>query len=308
MRAATSRLASSVAAARRAPLSLSLPATRALSSSSSSSSSASTIRPGVGMARADSMRSSPDTSPETMGVGMRTVESAVNDIVYGFPQQDAGKDAKRHILSVLVDNEPGVLSKVSGLLSARGFNIESLSVCSTDVSDLSRMTIVLQCPDRQMAQVRHQLEDVVSVWAVLDIAPQNAVEREMLMCKIDLVPAAERRAGGGSAAGYGDALTLDQMRARHEKRKMATEIITLFGGRVINVGTEHVIVEVVESSEKIDAIIAMLRPLGIIEAARSGALAMTKSVVSGIYADAAAAAAAAAAGPQKVDDSALPPG
>jgi len=84
----------------------------------------------------------------------KSAENAVIDIIYGSSQQRIERNQKRHILTVLVDNEPGVLSKVSGLLSARGFNIESLTVSATDVQDLSRMTIVLQCPDHQMAQVR----------------------------------------------------------------------------------------------------------------------------------------------------------
>ena len=82
----------------------------------------------------------------------------------------------RHTLSVLVDNAVGVLSKVSGLLAARGANIDSLAVSSTDVPDLSRMTIVLNCPDAQLEQARRQLEDLVDVWAVVDLTDDKVLE------------------------------------------------------------------------------------------------------------------------------------
>lgn len=217
----------------------------------------------------------------------RTVETAVSDILYSFPEK---KETKRHTLSVLVDNEPGVLSKVAGLLSARGFNIESLSVSKTDVNDLSRMTVILNCPDAQMAQAHRQLEDLVNVWAVLELAADQAIERELLMCKLDCVPENE------------DKNKVDIM-GRHAKRQALTEIVKMFDGKVINVGTEHVVVEVVSSTKKIDTCLELLRPFGVIEAVRSGALAMSQSKVTGIYDDAEGGRTK-----QVVDESALPPG
>jgi len=121
------------------------------------------------------------------GFGQKTAEDAVNNILYNLPQYDLPE--KRHILSVFVDNEAGVLSKVSGLLSARGFNIDSLSVAQTDVSDLSRMTIVLKGPDEQIEQARRQLTDLCDVWAVFDYkVPENTFERELLLVKVNCVP------------------------------------------------------------------------------------------------------------------------
>jgi acetolactate synthase-1/3 small subunit len=217
----------------------------------------------------------------------RSVETAVSDILYSFPEK---KETKRHILSVLVDNEPGVLSKVAGLLSARGFNIESLSVSKTDVNDLSRMTVILNCPDAQMAQAHRQLEDLVNVWAVLELTFDQAIERELMVCKLDCVPSNE------------EAGKMDIM-GRHQKRVAVTEIVKMFDGKVVNVGTEHVVVEVVSSSKRIDTCLELLRPFGVIEAVRSGALAMSQSKVTGIYDDSLSPKER-----QVIDESSLPPG
>ena len=94
---------------------------------------------------------------------------------------------KKHILNCLVQNEPGVLSRVSGILAARGFNIDSLVVCNTEVEDLSRMTIVLQGQDGVVEQARRQLEDLVPVWAVLDYTGAPLVQRELLLAKISIL-------------------------------------------------------------------------------------------------------------------------
>ncbi len=94
---------------------------------------------------------------------------------------------KKHILNCLVQNEPGVLSRVSGILAARGFNIDSLVVCNTEVEDLSRMTIVLQGLDGVVEQARRQLEDLVPVWAVLDYTSAALVQRELLLAKISIL-------------------------------------------------------------------------------------------------------------------------
>lgn len=94
---------------------------------------------------------------------------------------------KPHVLNCLVQNEPGVLSRVSGILAARGFNIDSLVVCNTEVPDLSRMTIVLSGLDGVVEQARRQLEDLVPVWAVLDYTAAPLVQRELLLAKISIL-------------------------------------------------------------------------------------------------------------------------
>src|SRR5204862_7195516 len=93
----------------------------------------------------------------------------------------------RHILNFLVQNEPGVLSRISGILAGRGFNIDSLVVCSTEVADLSRMNIVLRGQDGVVEQARRQLEDLVPVWVVLDYSQTKIVERELLLAKVSIL-------------------------------------------------------------------------------------------------------------------------
>lgn len=233
------------------------------------------------------MSSAPTVVRAPSAIKPRSVETAVSDILYSFPEK---KETKRHILSVLVDNEPGVLSKVAGLLSARGFNIESLSVAKTDVNDLSRMTVILNCPDAQMAQAHRQLEDLVNVWAVLELGFEQSIERELMVCKLDCVPEDEEKG------------KMDVM-GRHQRRVAVTEIVKMFDGKVINAGTEHIVVEVVSSSKRIDSCLELLRPFGVIEAVRSGPLAMSQSKVTGIYDDT-----LSTKEKQVIDEASLPPG
>lgn len=124
----------------------------------------------------------PTQSPST-GI---SPAAAVSSILYETPIPDKAPP-KRHVLNCLVQNEPGVLSRVSGILAARGFNIDSLVVCSTEVADLSRMTIVLQGQDGVVEQARRQLEDLVPVWAVLDYTQAPLVQRELLLAKISIL-------------------------------------------------------------------------------------------------------------------------
>ncbi|KAF2142447.1 uncharacterized protein K452DRAFT_226417 [Aplosporella prunicola CBS 121167] len=112
--------------------------------------------------------------------------AAVSSILYETPLPSQAPP-KRHVLNCLVQNEPGVLSRVSGILAARGFNIDSLVVCNTEVDDLSRMTIVLQGQDGVVEQARRQLEDLVPVWAVLDYTQAPLVQRELLLAKISIL-------------------------------------------------------------------------------------------------------------------------
>lgn len=112
--------------------------------------------------------------------------AAVSSILYETPSISQAPP-KKHILNCLVQNEPGVLSRISGILAARGFNIDSLVVCSTEVSDLSRMTIVLQGLDGVIEQARRQLEDLVPVWAVLDYTEAALVQRELLLAKVSIL-------------------------------------------------------------------------------------------------------------------------
>jgi len=112
--------------------------------------------------------------------------AAVSSILYETPTVNQAP-TKAHVLNCLVQNEPGVLSRVSGILAARGFNIDSLVVCNTEVEDLSRMTIVLKGLDGVVEQARRQLEDLVPVWAVLDYTSAALVQRELLLAKVSIL-------------------------------------------------------------------------------------------------------------------------
>jgi len=176
---------------------------------------------------------------------------------------------KRHVLNCLVQNEPGVLSRVSGILAARGFNIDSLVVCSTEVEDLSRMTIVLTGQDGVVEQARRQLEDLVPVWAVLDYTNAALVQRELVLAKINILGPEyfeellahhrEITADTGDRADQTSAEQLHEvaedfhpsrlvaseaLRLKHEHLKSITYFTHQFGGKVLDISTNSCIVEV----------------------------------------------------------------
>lgn len=177
---------------------------------------------------------------------------------------------KRHILNCLVQNEPGVLSRLSGILAARGFNIDSLVVCNTEVEDLSRMTIVLTGQDGVVEQARRQLEDLVPVWAVLDYSSAALVQRELLLAKVNILGPEyfeellthhrEITTGDPDAVeSENGARTLEEsaedfhpsklaaseaLRHKHEHLKTITYLTHQFGGKVLDISTVSCIVEV----------------------------------------------------------------
>ena len=153
----------------------------------------------------------------------------------------------RHTISVLVENEFGVLSRVAGLFSGRGFNIESLSVAETLDPTISRITLVTTGDDTVLEQITKQLNKLVSIIRVSDFKDTEHVERELVLIKV----------------------TADE-RTRGE----LMNIISIFRGKVIDVSSTSYIVEVTGSEEKIDAILELLKPLGITEIVRTGRVAM----------------------------------
>src|SRR5213596_3457697 len=155
----------------------------------------------------------------------------------------------RHVISALVMNEPGVLSLVSGLFSARGFNIDSLVVGRTENPDLSRMTVVVDADDNTLEQVRKQLAKLVPVVKVRDFAGTAHVERDMALITVAV-----------SA----------------EKRGEVIEIVSLFRGKVVDVSKNSLLVELSGTEDKIEALIQMLEPYGIKELARTGVIAMAR--------------------------------
>jgi acetolactate synthase-1/3 small subunit len=156
----------------------------------------------------------------------------------------------RHVLSALVQNVPGVLSHISGMLASRGYNIDSLAVGETEDPNLSRMTFVLVGDDRVLAQVRKQLEKIVTVVTVLDISSQDFVERDLMLIKVT--------AASGSL--------------RSEVRELAN----VFRGRVVDVSTDDVIIEISGQERKIEAFVDLMRPYGIKELVRTGRIAMVR--------------------------------
>ncbi|KAF8335770.1 acetolactate synthase [Cantharellus anzutake] len=130
--------------------------------------------------------SRPPPLPATDLPRARSAEEAVTNILYNTPPPSS-QPFKKHILNCLVQNEPGVLSRISGTLAGRGFNIDSLVVCRTEIRDLSRMTIVLTGQDGVVEQARRQLEDLVPVWAVLNYTNTRLIERELLLAKVSIL-------------------------------------------------------------------------------------------------------------------------
>jgi acetolactate synthase-1/3 small subunit len=195
-----------------------------------------------------------------------SAQAAVSNILYETPSPST-TPPKRHILNCLVQNEPGVLSRVSGILAARGFNIDSLVVCNTEVEDLSRMTIVLSGQDGVVEQARRQLEDLVPVWAVLDYTSSPLVQRELLLAKINIlgpewygelqahhreITESEGEAGEDWASKteshqdfHPSKLAMSQaLRHKHEHLKSITYFTHQFGGKVLDISTNNCIVEV----------------------------------------------------------------
>lgn len=158
----------------------------------------------------------------------------------------------RHVLSALVQNVPGVLSHISGMLASRGYNIDSLAVGETEDSRLSRMTFVVVGDDAILEQVRKQLEKIVTVVRVDDVSSQEYVERDLMLIKV--------------AAPSG-------------RRSEIRELTEIFRGRIVDVARDMVIVEISGEEKKIEAFIEMMRPFGIIELVRTGRIAMVRGSV-----------------------------
>ena len=228
--------------------------------------------------------------------------AAVSSILYETPLPSQSP-RNRHILNCLVQNEPGVLSRVSGILAARGFNIDSLVVCSTEVADLSRMTIVLQGQDGVVEQARRQLEDLVPVWAVLDYTTAPLVQRELLLAKVSILGPeyfeellAHHREMTDADAWHNSTATEDMtpeqleqhnahqqvdyhprnlapseaLRLKNQHLEHITHLTHQFGGKVLDISTNNCIVEVSAKPSRIDSFMKLIAPFGILESARTG--------------------------------------
>jgi len=149
----------------------------------------------------------------------------------------------RHIISILMENESGALSRVAGLFSARGYNIESLTVAPTDDPTLSRMTLVTRGSDEIIEQITKQLNKLVDVVKLIDLTEGAHIEREMLLIKL---------------------------KAMGDARDEVKRLVDIFRGRIIDVTENSYIIELTGNADKLDAFINAARPAGIIEAVRSG--------------------------------------
>jgi acetolactate synthase-1/3 small subunit len=164
-----------------------------------------------------------------------------------------------HILSLLVEDKPGLLTRVAGLFARRGFNIESLAVGSSEIEGLSRITVVVDVEALPLEQVTKQLNKLVNVIKIVELDPGQAVEREHLLVKV---------------------------RVDNTTRSQVLEAVNLFRARVVDVATDALIIEVTGDSGKVQALLRVLEPFGIKELAQSGLLAMgrgSKSITDRVF-------------------------
>ena len=152
----------------------------------------------------------------------------------------------RHTLSVLVENKPGVLARIAGLFSRRGFNIDSLAVGPTENPEVSRMTIVISVDRLPMEQVTKQLNKLVNVLKIVELDDQS-VQRELVLVKV---------------------------KANDAMRSNVLEVVTLFRAKVVDVAPETLTIEATGSREKLEALLRVLEPYGIKELVQSGMVAV----------------------------------
>ena len=156
---------------------------------------------------------------------------------------------KKHTISLLVDNEPGVLARVSGLFCGRGFNIESLCVAETLDSSVSRITLVTRGDDAIAEQIKKQLNKLINVIKLYDLTGIQNVEREMALIKV---------------------------KAKEDSRAEVLRIVDIFRCKVVDVSPRHYTIEATGDAEKLEAILGLLKPAGIKEIARTGAIALPR--------------------------------
>jgi acetolactate synthase I/III small subunit len=164
-----------------------------------------------------------------------------------------------HVLSLLVEDKPGLLTRVAGLFARRGFNINSLAVGPTEVDGLSRITVVVDVEDLPLEQVTKQLNKLVNVIKIVELDPGQSVQREHLLVKV---------------------------RVDNSSRSAVLEAVNLFRARVVDVATDALVIEVTGDSGKITAFLKVIEPYGIRELAQSGLLAIgrgPKSITERVF-------------------------
>lgn len=164
----------------------------------------------------------------------------------------------RHILSALVQNQPGVLAHIAGMLASRGFNIDSLAVGETEHHDLARMTFVIHGDDNTLDQVRKQLDKIVTVVRVDDISSENFVERDLMLIKVSCTAS---------------------------QRAELFLITESFRGKVVDIQLDNIMMEIAGTEGKVEAFIELVRPYGILELARTGRIALVRGGAKGNVAE-----------------------
>ena len=152
-----------------------------------------------------------------------------------------------HTLAVLVENKPGVLTRVSGLFARRAFNIKSLTVGETEQPGISRMTIIVEADSAPIEQVKRQLNKLINVLKIVELHPEESVERRLLMMKV---------------------------RADESRRTGVLQVVDLFRAHVVDVQPESVVIESIGSLPKLEALLRAMEPYGVIELVQSGAVAI----------------------------------
>ncbi len=152
-----------------------------------------------------------------------------------------------HVLSLLVEDKPGLLTRVAGLFARRGFNIESLAVGASEIEGLSRITVVVDVEELPLEQVTKQLNKLINVIKIVELDPATSVAREHMLIKV---------------------------RVDNATRSQVLEAVTLFRARVVDVAPDALVIEVTGDSGKVSALLRMLEPYGIKEIAQSGLLAI----------------------------------
>lgn len=159
-------------------------------------------------------------------------------------------ESKKHVLSVTVENKSGVLSRVTGLISRRGFNIESLSVGPTEDPTMSRITAIVNADEMGYEQITKQLHKLISVFKITDLTNDGAIERELVLYKVN---------------------------AASDRRSEIIEIVNIFRANIVDVGKNSLTIEATGSEDKLKGLEDLLRAYGIKETVRTGKIAMSRN-------------------------------
>lgn len=153
----------------------------------------------------------------------------------------------KHILSILVDNEPGVLSRIAGLFSGRGYNIESLSVAPTEEPEISRVTMVTIADDEIMEQIKKQLHKLINVITVHDLTGSNYIQRGLALIKVNAKP---------------------------DSKDEIVRLVNIFRYKIVDVSADSFIIQATAKDDKLEAFIKLMQPMGIKEIVKTGSIAL----------------------------------